>query len=153
MTGLCWLYSSAMTSTTGCYPTKLGSTHPTPSKANPLILGCGEGKCSVYCRTKQGEGAAHAQKTQTLWWISGKDFLRQCEGEGHRVCYQLVYNSVIVGWWGNRVMFHESQSSASWFQSFRGLCADGQHTVNFFHLVRVSISAKIAQGYGSGYYL
>ena len=31
---------------------------------------------------KQGEQAAHAQKTQTPWWLSGKGFLRQHWGWG-----------------------------------------------------------------------
>ena len=42
-------------------------------KANLVILGCGEEKYSVYLRAKQ-ERAAHAQKTQTPQWLSGKGF-------------------------------------------------------------------------------
>ena len=33
------------------------------------------------------------------------------------------------------------------------LCACGWHTVNFLHLVGVSVSAKQLKGYGSEYYL
>ena len=46
---------------------------------------------------------------------------------------------LLIGWWwGN----WESASSTFWFQPFWGLCACGQHTVNFSHLVGVSVSAK-----------
>lgn len=34
-----------------------------------------------------------------------------------------------------------------------GLCACEQHPVNFFHLVRLSISAKQLKGHGLEYYL
>ena len=33
------------------------------SKVNLLTLGCGEGKCSVYCKAKQRVWAANVQKT------------------------------------------------------------------------------------------
>ena len=62
--------------------------------------------------------------------------------EGHRVCDKLLHNSLIGCWWGNRVMFLESQSSTFWFQLVWGLRACGQHTVNFFHLVGVLVSAQ-----------
>ena len=39
-------------------------------------------------------------------------------------------------------MFLESQSSTFWFQLVWGLRACGQHTVNFFHLVGVLVSAQ-----------
>ena len=40
------------------------------------------------------------------------------------------------------VMFQESQSSTFLFQLIWGLHAGGQHAVNLFHLVEVSVSAK-----------
>ena len=47
--------------------TELRFTRLTCSKANLLTLSFGEGKYSVYLQgTKEGEGAAKAQKTQTL---------------------------------------------------------------------------------------
>ena len=33
-----------------------------------------------------------------------------------------------------------------WFQLVRGKCACEQHTVNFFHLMRASVSAKQLKG-------
>lgn len=51
----------------------------------------------------------------------------------------------LIGWWlGN----WESASSTFW-----GLHVFGQHTVNFFHLTGVSISAKQLERHGSEYYL
>lgn len=45
-----------------------------------LTPGCGEEKYSVHCRAEQEWGrAAHAQKSKTPWWHSGKGFSRQCE--------------------------------------------------------------------------
>ena len=82
---------------------------------------------------KQGGWAACAQKTWTPAWLSGKGFLRQCKGES-QVCDQLMHNSLIAWWWGDRVMFLESQSSSFWFQWTWGLHAGGQHAINFFYL-------------------
>ena len=48
-----------------CFLTELGSAHWMYSKANLMTPGCSGGKHSVYCRAKQGEWAAQAQKTQT----------------------------------------------------------------------------------------
>ena len=47
-----------------------------PIKANLLTPGCGEGKYSVYCRAKQGEQAAHAQKTHTPEHFQGRVFFK-----------------------------------------------------------------------------
>ena len=55
-----------------------------------------------------------------------------------RGCDQLV-DILLIGWWGGK---WESASSTFWFQQVWGLCACEQHTVNFSHLVRVSVSAK-----------
>ena len=38
-----------------------------------LTTGCGEGN-SVYCRARQGEWAAYAQRTQIPPWLLGKGF-------------------------------------------------------------------------------
>ena len=61
---------------------------------------------------------------------------------------QLMDILLICWWWGN----WESTSSTFWFQPIWCLCACGQHTVNFFHLVGVSVSAKIAQRTWLRYY-
>ena len=50
---------------------------------------------------------------------------------------------VLIGWWwGN----WESTSSTFWFHPVWGLCACGQQTVDFSHLVGVSVSAKQLKG-------
>ena len=46
-----------------CYRTKLGSARLTGSKANLLTVGCGEGNIAFITGVKQGELAAHAQKS------------------------------------------------------------------------------------------
>ena len=72
---------------------------------------------------------------------SGKGFLKVNEGEGHRMPGQLVDIPLIGCWQGN----WESISSTSCFQQVWGLCACGQHAVNFSHLRGgggLSVSAK-----------
>ena len=53
---------------------------------------------------------------------------------------------LLIGWWWGNL---ESQSTAFSFQPGQGLCACGQHTVNFFSLVGDSVSAKELKGFGS----
>ena len=50
---------------------------------------------------------------------------------------QLVDFPLIDWWWGN----WESGSLTFWFQQVWDLHASGWHTINFFHLVGVSVSA------------
>ena len=39
------------------------------------LLGCDEGKCTVYCKAPDKEsGAANALKMQTPQWVSGRHF-------------------------------------------------------------------------------
>ena len=52
-----------------------------------------------------------------------------------------MHNSLTGWWWGNRVLFRESQSS-TWFQHIWDLPAGGQHAVDFLHLVGGLVSAK-----------
>lgn len=57
---------------------------------------------------------------------------------------------LLIGWWcGNG----ESASSPFWFQLVCGLCTSGQHTINFFPLIGISVSAEEFRGHGSEYYL
>ena len=209
---------------TDVLPNQTWVCSPSCSKANLLTPSCAEGKCSVYCKTKQGVQVANAQKAQTPWWLSGKGFIllliylfgctrfwlrfasslvatrgllscgmqtlscsmhvgsssltrdwtwvpcigsaesyplhhqgspsgkgfkdRVREG-GFRVRGQVVGIFLMGWWWGN----WESTSSSFWFQLVWGLCASGQHAVNFFHLVGVSVSAKWLKGHSSEYYL
>ena len=46
---------------------------------------------------------------------------------------------LLTGWWWDK---WESASSTFWFQPVWGVCACGQHVVNFSHLVEVSVSVK-----------
>lgn len=58
-----------------CYWTKLGYSPPMRSKANLLPLGCGEGKCSAYCKAPDKESwKANARKDPTPRWVSAKHF-------------------------------------------------------------------------------
>ena len=111
--------------------TKLGSTHPTCSAADLLTPGCGEGKCSVYCKTSQ------SKENGQLKFKSPR-----CEGEGCGGRGQLTCSSLIGWWWGNSMMFLEFQPSTLWLHSLQGLCACRQHAVKFFRLVGVWVSAK-----------
>ena len=55
---------------------------------------------------------------------------------------QLV-DILLIGWLcSNRVTFWESQLLVFWFQLIWSLCAGGQHTANFFHLVGGLVSAN-----------
>ena len=59
-----------------------------------------------------------------------------------RVRDQLIH-ILLIGWWlGNR----ESTPSTFLFQPGWGLQACGQHAVNFFHLMGISVSAKQLKG-------
>ena len=64
------------------------------SKASLLTLGCGEGKCSVYCRTPSQE---NRQLTLKRLELPNGFQGRHCEGGGCRVCDQLMHGSRI-GW-------------------------------------------------------
>ena len=70
--------------------------------------------------------------------------------EGVCGCVDKLMDILVMGcWWGNL----ESTSLTFWFQLVWGLCACGQHRVNLFRLVRVSISAEQLKGHGSEYHL
>ena len=81
---------------------------------------------------KQGEWAAHAQKTRTPWWLSGQSFWKAAFGvtaAGYKTFFWLVGGKV-TGWcFGNL-----NQSSTFWFQSVWGLPACGQNVVTIFQL-------------------
>ena len=56
----------------------------------------------IYCRDKQGEWVACAQKTQTAQWFSGRSFYRQNLG-------WVLCDFLLIGWWwGNRKVFQKS---------------------------------------------
>ena len=79
--------------------------------------------------------------------FQGKVFKHRVREGGCGVCDQLV-DILLIGWWWG---IWESTSSTFWFQLVRGLHAWGSHTVNFFHLVGTSVSAKQLKGHGSEY--
>ena len=108
------------------------------SKAYLLMLDCGEGQCSIYCKAKQSVWAANAQKDWTPHWLLGKGFQRQGKGESCEVLDQLV-DILLIGWWWHN---QESTSSTFWFQLVWGLHVHGHHAVNSFHLMGVLISVK-----------
>ena len=54
----------------------------------------------VYCRVKQEERVAPAQKPVTLQWFGEKVFIGKIGGEGCSVCDFLL----IVWWCGNRAV-------------------------------------------------
>ena len=69
------------------------------SKANLLTLGCGEGKCSVYCRASSKESRELVLKTPGLSdGFQGKVFKDRVRDGGCGVCDQLV-DLLLIGWW------------------------------------------------------
>ena len=66
----------------GCYQTKLGSTCWKRGKTNVLILGCNEGKCSIYCKVPSREYRQFVLKDGTTLRVFRKGFLKACENVG-----------------------------------------------------------------------
>ena len=90
-------------------------------------------ECTAFiASTKQGEQAAHAQKTQTPWWLSGKGLLRQHWWWG------------LQGTWIPSDWFIVKKQDGVlrvliinlWFWPVWGLCACSQHVVTILHLGR-----------------
>ena len=61
------------------------------------------------------------------------------------MCDQLM-DFLLIGWWLGDLEL----ASSPLFQLVKSLC--GQHRVNFFHLVGVSVSVKQFKGHGLEYY-
>ena len=78
-----------------------------------------------------------------------EEFLKTGLGRGSWVCDQLLHNSLIGWWWGNRKMFWESQFSGSSWSGVCMLVVSIQLTSTWWGF---SI-CRTTQGYGSGYYL
>ena len=95
-------------------------------------------------RTMQGVQAAIAENTWTPRWLSGKVFKDRVRERGWEVLDQLVDILLIGWWWGNQGSI--STSSNFWVQLIWGLCACGQHTVNFFSLVGANYKLVLAKG-------
>ena len=75
----------------------------------------------------------------------GEGFLKARQRRGLQGTWSACAYSSDGWWWGNWVVFWESQSSIFQFQVVWDLHPGGWHAINFFHL-------QTAQGYGSGFY-
>ena len=117
---------------------------PLHSEAHLLIPGCGEGKRSIYCSAPCKESRQLLLKTpELLDDFQGKVLKDRVRERGWEVLDQLV--DILIGWWwGNQGSI--SMSSNFWVQLVWGLCACGQHTVNFFSLVGANYKLVLAKG-------
>ena len=122
-------------------------THPQWSQSTDTRLCWRKEQCLLQMPSKEPRQPV-LKTLQLSDDLQRKIFRRQGEGGGHEVRDQLVDILLNGGWWGN----WESASSTFWFQLIWGLRARGQHTVKFFHLLGVSVSAKQLRGHGSEYY-
>ena len=118
---------------------------PVHSEANLLIPGCSEGKCSIGCSAPCKESRQLLLKiAELLDDFQGKVFKDRVRERGWEVLDQLV-DILLIGWrWGDQGSI--STSSNFWVPLIWGLCACGQHTVNFFSLVGANYKLVLAQG-------
>ena len=123
------------------YQTQLGSVCPMHSKANLLILGCDEGNYSIYHKVSSKENGQLVLKGSELYDDFQGRFLKDgVRKQDTRYVFTLwqFSDGEIKGW-----CFRKSTIN---FLVSTGLdSANGQHAVNFFHLVGFLVSAK--QGY------
>ena len=92
------------------------------------------------CFALQGKGGsqwANVSKLCVPTWGVVRSFIVMVQ----RRCNQHVDILLIGWWWGKR----GSTSSTSWFQPIWGLLVCRQHTVNFLHLLGVSVSANSSE--------
>ena len=69
------------------------------SKASLLTPGCGEGKCSVYCRHQAKTPGQLVLKSPELpEGFQGKVYKDRVREPGCGVCDQLV-DLLLIGWW------------------------------------------------------
>ena len=133
-----------------CTDTKLNLRDRVLGEAekNSFIAGAKLGVQGSWCLKDPNSPKAFREKFIKTGWGWG----------GYGVCAQLMEwyviqpktPTILIGWWWcNRA----SASSTFRFQPVCGLRACGQHTVKFFHLVEVSVSAKQLKGHSSEYYL
>ena len=129
--------------------TKLWSALLTRSKVNLLIQGCGEGKCSIYCKAPNmgpSEENGHLMlKRPKLPYDFWEKVFKGKVGERVSRClislwifFSLV-GSEVIGW------YFESQrhqpSGSRWSESTYWWSA-----VNFLHLLEVLVAAKQFKG-------
>lgn len=95
----------------------------TCSKANLLMLGCAEGKCSVCLK-----------KSELVNGLQQSHFKYKVREGIPRACDELMLNSLIGWWWGHRVM---SLGSNVINPLALRPPARGHPVANFFHLVGI----------------
>ena len=106
---------------------------PMCHEANLLTPGCGEGKY----RTPSQESRQLVPLRPKL--PGGFQVKVLKTGGGRRVAGWVIRSDLLlISWWQG----HQESTSTFWFQLVWGLHACGQQTVNFFHLMGVSVTAK-----------
>ena len=85
--------------------------------------------------TKQRRGTTSYSKGQNFQMTFRK---RLSKTEWGRVLGEQLLGTLLVSWWCN----WKPTSSTFFFQLAYGLLGSGQHAVNFFHLVGVSVSTN-----------
>ena len=120
-----------------CYQTKLGSTCPhavKPIYCYEVVVK--ESTAFIAGHQARSPGQLVVKRPWTPHGFQGKVF-KDREREGScEVCDQLV-DSLLTGCWWSGVNILSLLVPRIWC-----LRATGPHTVNFFHLVEVSVSAK-----------
>ena len=115
---------------------------PLSNKAKLPPLAGGEGKVQHLLQEPSKESGQLVLKRykvpQSLQRQAFKDRVKEV---GSEVCRQLT-DIHLICWWRDD---QESASSTFWFQPVWGLCAYGQHTVTFSHLVGGFSSCRTAQ--------
>ena len=111
---------------------------PMHSKANLLTPGCGEGKCSIYCKVPDKEsGTDKAQKSLNSPMGFRKGFLNARWGKGVAGC---VISSCTILWFVDGEVTGQCHIISPQALVLWGLCVHGHQAVNFFHLLGVLAS-------------
>ena len=121
-------------------------------KANLLIPGWCQGKCSRFGSTKWREWAANVQRTQTPWRLAGKGCYRQSEGEACKLHDQLWASFWLVGGEVTEWCL-KNLNDESLIPTILGSICWWSRAAKFFRLMGILSICKTTQGYGSGYYL
>ena len=98
-------------------------------------------------RQTRSPGQLALKTPELLHGFQERIFKGQVREGSHRVCDQLLHNSLIGWWWGNRV---RSQGDILGSSGPGGLCVDGHQVVNIYHLVGILTSVKQLRKCASG---
>ena len=112
----------------------LASIHWCWIKSQRQSFGWSRKKNCFALQGKEWSQWANVSKPCVPTWGLVRSFIVMVQ----RRCNQHVDILLIGWWWGNR----GSTSSTFWLQPIWGLLACGQHTVNFLHLLEVSVPAE-----------